>query len=190
MGTIPPLVLPDRLNAATVFLDHNLEVGRGAKTAMYDEGTSSSYAQVAALATRMGNALLDLGVDIEQRVAMLLLDSPQFAAPFFGAIKIGVVRTPLNTNLRPNEYVPILNESLDQLRRADEALELTYQLAQDFRVMVTERQEGILNRWLMEAKGSGIAKLRSLAAGIVRDFDAVRAAIRLSYSKADGRQGE
>jgi len=111
MVTIPTIALPDRLNAATVFLDHNIEVGRGEKTAIYYEGTSYSYAQVAELANRMGNALLDLGVDLEQRVAMLLLDSPQFAATFFGAIKIGAVPTPLNTNLRPNDYVPILNDS-------------------------------------------------------------------------------
>jgi benzoate-CoA ligase family protein len=111
MVTISEIVLPDRLNATTIFLDHNLEAGRGAKTAIYYEGTSYSYAQVAELANRMGNALLDLGVDVEQRVAMLLLDSPQFAAAFFGAIKIGAVPTPLNTNLPPSDYIPILNES-------------------------------------------------------------------------------
>jgi len=111
MITIPDIVLPDRLNAASVFLDHNLEAGRGAKTAIFFEGTAYSYAQVAELANRMGNALLDLGVDLEQRVALLLLDSPQFAATFFGTIKIGAVPTPLNTNLRPDDYIPILNES-------------------------------------------------------------------------------
>src|SRR6516162_7244958 len=111
MVTISDIVLPDRLNAATVFLDHNLEAGRGAKTAIYYEGTSYSYAEIAELANRMGNALLDLGVDVEQRVAMLLLDSPQFAATFFGAIKIGAVPTPLNTNLPSSDYIPILNES-------------------------------------------------------------------------------
>jgi transposase len=71
---------------------------------------------------------------------------------------------------------------LDQVRRSDERLEAAYQLAQDFRVMVTRRQEDALPRWLNEAKGSGIAELQSLAAGIVRDFDAVRAALTLPYS--------
>jgi Transposase len=71
---------------------------------------------------------------------------------------------------------------LDQVRRLDERYETAYQLAQDFRVMVTKRQEGILLRWLTEAKQSGIAELQSLAAGIVRDFDAVRAALILPYS--------
>jgi benzoate-CoA ligase len=111
MVSIPDIVSPDRLNDASVFLDHNLKAGRGAKTAIYYEGKTYSYAQVAELANRLGNALHDLGIDMEQRVAMLLLDSPEFAATFFGAIKIGAVPTPLNTNLRPNDYIPILNES-------------------------------------------------------------------------------
>src|SRR5260370_42225870 len=44
-------------------------------------------------------------------------------------------------------------------------------LAQDFRVMVTRQQEANLGRWLKEAQDSGIAELRSLAVGILRDFD-------------------
>ncbi len=68
---------------------------------------------------------------------------------------------------------------LDRVRRSDEGYETAYQLVQDFRVMVTKRQEGALPRWLKEAKGSGIAELQSLAAGILRDFDAVRAALTL-----------
>jgi transposase len=58
---------------------------------------------------------------------------------------------------------------LDRVRRAEEELETAYQLAQDFRVMVTRRQHHVLDRWLTAAKGSGIAELQSLAAGIVRD---------------------
>lgn len=78
---------------------------------------------------------------------------------------------------------------LDQVRRFDEEYEAAYQLAQDFRVMVTKRQEEALPRWLAEAKQSGIAELQSLAAGIVRDFDAVQAALRLPYSngQAEGQ---
>jgi len=48
---------------------------------------------------------------MEQRVALLLLDSPQFAAAFFGAIKIGAVAVPMNTMLRPKDYVYMLNDS-------------------------------------------------------------------------------
>ncbi len=111
MSTIPKIVIPDQFNATTAFLDRNLAEGRGTKTAIYFEGNAYSYAQIAELANRVGNALLDLGVDMEQRVALLLLDSPQFAAGFFGAIKIGAVPVPLNTALRPNDYVYMLNDS-------------------------------------------------------------------------------
>lgn len=111
MLTIPKITIPDQFNAATAFLDRNLTEGRGEKTAIYYEGASYSYAQIAELANRVGNRLLDLGVDMEQRVALLLLDSPQFAAAFFGAIKMGAVPVPLNTVLRPDDYVYMLNDS-------------------------------------------------------------------------------
>jgi transposase len=71
---------------------------------------------------------------------------------------------------------------LDHLRVTNEDLELTYQLAQDFRVMVTKRQVHVLGRWLEEAKASDIKELQSLATGIYRDFDAVRAAVATEYS--------
>jgi transposase len=71
---------------------------------------------------------------------------------------------------------------LDHLRVTNEDLGLAYQLAQDFRVMVTKRQAPVLGRWLEEAKASGIKELQSLATGIYRDFDAVRAALVTEYS--------
>lgn len=111
MLTIPQVTVPDQFNAATAFLDRNLAEGRGSKTAIYYEGQAYSYAQVAELANRVGNGLLELGLDLEQRVALLMLDSPQMAAAFFGAIKIGAVPIPLNTMLRPNDYVYMLNDS-------------------------------------------------------------------------------
>nr|HET6904502.1 benzoate-CoA ligase family protein [Ktedonobacteraceae bacterium] len=107
----PAIVLPDQFNATTAFLERNLVEGRGAKTAIYYEGQSYSYAQMAELANRVGNGLLDLGLDMEQRVALLMLDSPQLAASFFGAIKIGAVPIPLNTLLRPHDYLYMLNDS-------------------------------------------------------------------------------
>src|SRR5437667_1950370 len=110
-STVPSIVIPDQFNAASAFLDRNLAEGRGAKTAIYYEGTAYTYAQIAELANRIGNGLLDLGIDMEQRVALLLLDSPQFAAAFFGAIKIGAVAVPMNTLLRPNDYIYMLNDS-------------------------------------------------------------------------------
>ncbi len=105
------IVVPDQFNVATAFLDRHITEGRGEKIAIHSEGVTSTYAQIAELANRVGNGLLNLGVDLEQRVALLLLDSPQFAAAFFGTIKIGSVVVPMNTVLRPDDYVYLLNDS-------------------------------------------------------------------------------
>ncbi len=107
----PHIVVPDQFNIATAFLDRHITEGRGAKIAVYSEGMSYTYAHIAELANRVGNGLLELGIDLEQRVALLLLDSPQFAAAFFGTIKIGSVVVPVNTGLRPDDYVYMLNDS-------------------------------------------------------------------------------
>lgn len=106
----PSIVLPETFNASSI-LDHNICAGRGSCPAIYYEGRSYSYFELADMSNRVGNGLLDLGVDIEQRVALLLLDSPHFAASFFGAIKIGAVAVPMNTMLRSDDYAYMLNDS-------------------------------------------------------------------------------
>ncbi|HEV2660699.1 MAG TPA: benzoate-CoA ligase family protein [Ktedonobacteraceae bacterium] len=105
------ILLPDQFNAAAAILDRNVAEGRGDKIAIYCEGETYTYAQIVEMSNRVGNALLGLGLDMEQRVGLLLLDSPQFAASFFGAIKIGAVPVPMNTTMRPNDYVYMLNDS-------------------------------------------------------------------------------
>ena len=56
-------------------------------------------------------ALRALGLEVEQRVALLLLDCPEFVYSFFGAMKIGAVAMPMNTLLRPADYSYLLNDS-------------------------------------------------------------------------------
>ena len=109
--SVPQIEVPDQFNVATAFLDRHIEEGRGSKIAVYHEGASYTYTQIAELANRVGNGLLDLAVDMEQRVALLLFDSPQFASAFFGAIKIGAVPVPMNSLLRPDDYIYMLNDS-------------------------------------------------------------------------------
>lgn len=111
MLRIPQIVLPEQFNAASAFLDLNLQEGRGSRPAVFYQNQTYTYAQIAELANRVGNGLRDLGIEQEQRVALLLLDSPEFAAAFFGGMKIGAVPVPLNTSLRPNDYVYMLNDT-------------------------------------------------------------------------------
>ena len=104
--------LPLRYNAAADLLDGNLEAGRGGRVAMRTAaGVELTYAEVAAGANRMGNALREQGVEIENRVLIAALDGPEFVAAFFGAIKLGAVPVPANTNLKAADYAYLLNDS-------------------------------------------------------------------------------
>ena len=71
--------LPDDFNAATYFIDRHLAEDRSDKIAIECGDTRISYADLAASVNRTGNALRSLGVQIEQRVLLLLLDTPAFA---------------------------------------------------------------------------------------------------------------
>src|SRR5437763_4981287 len=104
-------ILPDQFNAAAYFIDRHLQEGRGDKIAIEAEGTRVTYRQLWERVNRVGNGLRKLGVRIEERVLLLLLDGPEFAISFFGAIKIGAVPVPVNTLLKPADYQYILNNA-------------------------------------------------------------------------------
>ncbi len=109
--------LTSPFNVAAYFVDRSLERGRAERVAFEYlptlDGPSETvtYAQLHERVSRCGNALRALGVRREERVALLLLDSPAFAYAFFGAIKLGAVAVPLNTLLRPPEWEYMLNDT-------------------------------------------------------------------------------
>jgi benzoate-CoA ligase len=103
--------LPERMNVATVFVDDHLAQGRGDKAAILSGDQRITYVQLAEHINRFGNALLAMGVRMEERVAMLLPDSPEWAYVFYGAMKMGAVAVPMNTNLKPDLYEYFLNDS-------------------------------------------------------------------------------
>src|SRR5574341_2135500 len=109
------LEIPERFNAAVDFVDRNLRAGRGDRIAVRHEERSYTYRDIASQVNRWGNVLRGLGVEAERRIALLCVDSPEFIAGFFGAIRVGVVPVPLNTLLRPAEYEHLLNDSRARL---------------------------------------------------------------------------
>ena len=117
-----PTPLPDQFNAATYFIDRHLHQGRGEKIAIEAQDVRVSYRQLWEKVNRFGNALRQLKVRIEERVFLLLLDSPEFAISFFGAIKIGAVAVPVNTLLKPADYRYILNNSRARVAVVSESL--------------------------------------------------------------------
>jgi benzoate-CoA ligase family protein len=98
------IAFPERFNMATYFLDHNIEEGRGDKVAVYYRDEKYTYRQVQLLSNRVGNALRQLGVEMEDRVLIVLPDSIEFVATWFAIAKIGAVITMVNTILPASDY--------------------------------------------------------------------------------------
>ena len=71
------LDLPERYNVSTL-VDANLQAGRGGKVVIYCGDERITYDDLYAQVCRMGRALRSLGVEREQRVLLLLNDTPAF----------------------------------------------------------------------------------------------------------------
>jgi benzoate-CoA ligase family protein len=108
----PPVVdVPQTFNIADYLSDRHVREGRGNRTAILCGDESVTYAQVAERSSRLANGLRSLGVRREERVLLLLLDTPAFVYSFFGAQKIGAVPIPTNTLLKSQDYRYLLNDS-------------------------------------------------------------------------------
>jgi benzoate-CoA ligase len=96
--------IPREYNAAVDLIGRNLAAGRGGKVAYIDDAGSCTYAQLAERVDRAANALLSMGIRREDRIAIAMVDSVDWAALFLGAIKAGIVPVALNTLLTPADY--------------------------------------------------------------------------------------
>jgi len=124
-----PIEFPERFNMADYFLYHNLEEGRENKVCLYFEDQTFTYGETARMSNRAGNALREFGLDIEDRVLIVLPDCPEFVWTWFGAARIGAVITMVNPLLPAEDYkyyldytrarVAVIHES--QLKTFNEA---------------------------------------------------------------------
>ena len=99
--------VPERFNAAAFFLDRHVAEGRGDRAAFRAGGRTLTYGAVAERASRLGNALRALGVDIEQRVLLVLPDRPELAEAFWGAMTLGAVLEARAHCPRPVEVIAL-----------------------------------------------------------------------------------
>lgn len=98
-------------NAAVDFVDRNVREGRGAKTAFIDPARNMTYGELLAQVSRVGPMLARCGVERENRIALILLDTVEFPVLFWGAIRAGVVPVLLNTRLTADQYRYLLTDS-------------------------------------------------------------------------------
>lgn len=98
-------------NATVDILERNLDEGRASKLAIRTPERDWMYSELCEQTNRAGNALAALGVEIENRVLMVMADSCEFASCFFGAMKIGAVPVPVSPNLTADAYAYLLDET-------------------------------------------------------------------------------
>src|SRR5229473_2091513 len=102
--------IPAKLNIAEHFLDAPA-ASHPERPAIVGEPREVTYGELAALANRAGNALRSQGVSRGDRVLIVLPDSPEFIAAFFGAAKIGAIAVPVNPFARSSDYIHYLENS-------------------------------------------------------------------------------
>ena len=112
----------EHFNVADYFIDRNIRQGRGHKIAIYSENRNYTYNDIQKMVNKTANAMHDLGLRIEDKVMILMLDIPQFFAIFWGAIKIGAIPIPVNTMLTPSDYEFYLNDSRSRCLAVSEEL--------------------------------------------------------------------
>ncbi len=101
---------PQSFNVAVHFLDAPAAL-HPERPAIVGQPRELSYGELAALANRAGNALRAQGVSRGDRVLIVLPDSAEFVAAFFGAAKIGAVAVPVNPFARSSDYIHYLENS-------------------------------------------------------------------------------
>lgn len=97
-----------RFNATAWFVHRHLGEGRGGRTVFTDPDRSLRWAELAERCNRFADALGRLGIEPEQRIALLMLDTVDYPVAFWGAIQAGVVPVAVNTLLPADQWASIL----------------------------------------------------------------------------------
>jgi hypothetical protein len=71
---------------------------------------------------------------------------------------------------------------LKQVLARSDMLTITHQQVHEFAVMLTQRRGQYLGDWMLDVEANGTAPVRSFAAGLGKDRDAVTAGLTLPYS--------
>src|ERR1700733_7441273 len=112
--------IPSRFNIAEWFLDRSAEA-HPERIAILGEPRAVCYGELRELANRVGNALLAGGGGRGDRVLIVLRDSVEFMAAFFGAAKIGAIPVPVNSFARTGDYSFYVSDCGASIAIVDEA---------------------------------------------------------------------
>src|SRR5689334_4616505 len=92
------------MNLFEAVFNHDL-----AAPAIHFGGRQVSYGELRLATLQMAHAIISLGVQPGDRVALLLHDSPEFVAAFIATCSLGAIAVPVNLALRLDEQCSILH---------------------------------------------------------------------------------
>src|SRR5215472_619085 len=98
-------------NASEYLLDRRIAAGDGARLALTGPAGDLSYAELHDRVCRTAAGLRAAGVQPEQRVLMVMSDSPEFVVVYLAAMRVGAVPVPVSTMLRADGIAELLRDS-------------------------------------------------------------------------------
>jgi len=112
--------VPERFNVADYILKRADELVE--KTAYVCCDQKITYGRLKQKVNQAGLAFRSNGVEMENRVLLLMKDTPDLPIAFLGAIKIGAVPVILNNWLKSEDYKYMFNDSRGKILIVDESL--------------------------------------------------------------------
>jgi benzoate-CoA ligase family protein len=98
-------------NASEYLLDRRVAAGDGDRLALTGPAGEFSYAALHDRVRRTAAGLRAAGVQPEQRVLMVMADSPHFVTLYLAAMRIGAIPVPVSTMLRSDGIAELLRDS-------------------------------------------------------------------------------
>ena len=98
-------------NASEYLLDRRLAAGDAGRLALTGPAGDLSYAELWDRVRRTAAGLRAVGVQPEQRILMVMADSPHFAVVYLAAMRVGAIPVPVSTMLRSDGIAELLHDS-------------------------------------------------------------------------------
>ena len=103
--------MAELFNACEYLLDRRLAAGDGDRLALTGPAGDLSYADLWDRVRRTAAGLRAAGVEPEQRILMVMADSPHFAVVYLAAMRVGAIPVPVSTMLRADGIAELLRDS-------------------------------------------------------------------------------
>jgi benzoate-CoA ligase family protein len=98
-------------NASEYLLDRQLAAGNGGRLALTGVGGELTYGELHERVVAAAAGLRAIGLQPEQRLLMVMADSPEFVVTYLAALRIGAVPVPVSTMTHADGLADLLNDS-------------------------------------------------------------------------------